>query len=263
MIMAQVARKLSRVQSILARAGITLAAVGLFSLLRPDVASSASTRLRTTASNTSRRLLSPQMIDSYVREKGVRKLQIGAGEFSKPGWLNTDIEPREGQAYLDATKPFPIPDGSIDIIFAEQLIEHLSLDDGRKMLRECYRVLKPGGKVRLATPNLVRFVELMQADKTPEQRKFIDAKVAWHEWKNSPDPASMILNYQMHEFGHQFLYTPLMLRSVMEEAGFRNVRQFQSGESDDPGLKNIEVRSESNVAELDRFETMVFEAAKP
>ena len=67
----------------------------------------------------------------------------------------------------------------------------------------------------------------------------------------------------MYEFGHRFLYTPAMLRAVLEEAGFKSIRQYQSGESDDPALKLIEVRSESSVQESDRFETMAFEAVRP
>jgi hypothetical protein len=46
------------------------------------------------------------VIDDYMRANAVRKLQIGAGENNKPGWLNTDIEPTIGQAYLD---PFRCP----------------------------------------------------------------------------------------------------------------------------------------------------------
>jgi len=245
-------RKLSKMQSILARVAITIAAVGFFCLLRPDVASSAT-----------RRLLSSQVISDYVKDNSVRKLQIGAGEFNKPGWLNTDIEPRDGQAYLDATKPFPLPDKSFQIVFSEQVIEHVSLEDGKAMVKESFRILAPGGKVRIATPNLLRYAELLREEKTPEQLQFIQAKVAWHKWDKTPDPASLILNFQMHEFGHQFLYTPAMLRSVLEDAGFKDIRQYESGQSDDPALKLIEVRSESNVAEIDRFETMVFEAVRP
>ena len=70
---------------------------------------------------------SRHLISSYLSSHAVRKLQIGAG--GAPGfddWLNTDIEPRAGQAYLDATKPFPIPDGVLSYIFSEQVFEHLS-----------------------------------------------------------------------------------------------------------------------------------------
>ena len=174
---AQGTRKLSKGQVIAARVAITLAAFGFFCLLRPDVASSAS-----------RRLFSTQIINDYVNSNSVRKLQIGAGEFNKKGWLNTDIEPREGQAYLDAGKRFPLPDGSFQLVFSEQVIEHLSLEQGRTMLKESYRVLTSGGKVRIATPNLNAYVELMRPDKTPQQLNFIKAKLAFHKLKLPPTP---------------------------------------------------------------------------
>src|SRR4051812_41800883 len=92
-------------------------------------------------------LLSARQIREYNRGHPIRKLQLGAGGIVYPGWLNTDIEPGPGKVYLDATKPFPISDGAIQYIFGEHVIEHLSYDDGLLMLRECYRVLAPGGKI--------------------------------------------------------------------------------------------------------------------
>ena len=105
-------------------------------------------------------------IELYLASTGVRKLQIGAGPNNLPGWLNTDIEPRQGQAFLYAMKPFPIPDNSLNYIYAEQVIEHLPFEGGMVMLRESYRVLAPGGKLRVATPDLRRLVALFDQDDT-------------------------------------------------------------------------------------------------
>ena len=86
---------------------ITVAAAALFLLLRPDIVGLLQGKLRAEV-----RLRASPRIDQYIRNNPVRKLQIGAGENSKPGWLNTDIEPLAGQAYLDAGRPFPLPDRS-------------------------------------------------------------------------------------------------------------------------------------------------------
>jgi len=67
-------------------------------------------------------------------------LQIGAADNNKPGLLNTDIEPSIGQAYLDASKPFPLPDRSFKV-FSEQVIEHITYETGLVMLKESYRIL--------------------------------------------------------------------------------------------------------------------------
>ena len=246
------AAKHSTLTNVLARVGITLAALGFFCLLRPDI-----------AGNATRRMRSPGIISDYMKSNSVHKLQLGAGEFNLPGWLNTDIEPHPGQAFLDATKHFPLPDASFQIVSSEQVVEHLTHEEGLFMMQESFRILKHGGKVRAATPNLLKLVDLLRDDKTPEQIAYIRAKMDWHHWGTAPDPAAVIVNLEMYDFGHKFVYTPTMLRKTMEEAGFTQIQQYESGESNDPALKGLEVRSSSNVKDIDRYETMVFEGVRP
>jgi hypothetical protein len=49
---------------------------------------------------------------------------------------------------------------------------------------------------------------------------------------------------------------------VLEAAGFRDIRQFKAGESDDPVLKYIESREKWNVADINAYEAMVFEGVR-
>jgi hypothetical protein len=106
----------------LTQVGITLAAVGLIFVLRPNIAGLVGNKVRNVYD---RSIGSPRIIAAYLRNHPTGKLQLGAGSCDKEGWLNTDIEPREGQAYLDITKPFPLPDGSMHIVFSEHVIEHI------------------------------------------------------------------------------------------------------------------------------------------
>src|SRR5450432_1663910 len=131
--------KYSGFKNIAARVLITLAAVGLFCVARPDI-----------AGNAIRRWRAPLIIADYMKNHAVRKLQLGAGEFNLPGWLNTDIGPIEGQAFLDATKPFPLPDSSFQVVSSEQVVEHLTSEQGLGMMKESFRILVHGGKVRVA-----------------------------------------------------------------------------------------------------------------
>ena len=121
-------------------------------------------------------LASRPIIDNYLSTHPEAKLQLGAGPNNMPGWLNTDIEPAPGQAYLDATKPFPMPDRTFNYITSEHVFEHLSYENGRRMLQECYRILKPGGRLRIATPDLSKFVSLFSLQQTPEMTKYLDQK---------------------------------------------------------------------------------------
>ena len=204
----------------------------------------------------------PSLIHDYVAGHAVRKLQIGAGANNLQGWLNTDIEPGPGQAYLDATKTFPLASQSFRYVFSEHVIEHLNYDEGLRMLRECHRILSPGGKIRIATPDLLKFIGLFQSERTDAMRAYMEGKAAWHGWAKGPSP-SFILNAEMRGAGHQFLYDPATLTSRLSEAGFRDIRQCAPGSSDDAELLGIELRHNIALHPISDYETMVFEASRP
>jgi predicted SAM-dependent methyltransferase len=208
------------------------------------------------------------LISSYLSSHALKKLQIGAGGAKGfDDWLNTDIEPQAGEAYLDASKTFPIPDGVLSYVFAEQVFEHLSYRDGLTMLRECNRTLKPGGKIRIATPNLVRLMQLFQDNQTDEMKTYIDGTVSGGYWGETlpltVSPPAVILNYEMRSFGHKFIYDPKTLRQSFEITGFKDIREFAPGESDDPQLAGLDTRHKAAVHVRNDYETMVFQATRP
>ncbi len=239
----------------LALAGITVGAACLFLFLRQDL-------LLLAEGQYWKSVQSPRIISAYLSTPGIHKLQIGAGSSRKSGWLNTDIEKRDGLAFLDATKPFPLPDGSVRAVFSEHVIEHLTFDEGRFMLKECHRVLAPGGRIRIATPNLLKFTRLLQVDLPDDVRRFEGRKLQWHKWPQTVDPGCFILNMQLREWGHQFIYTPKMLRGRLEKFGFTDVREFKPGISDDPELADMEARSEWNFRDVNAEETMILQAVR-
>ena len=208
------------------------------------------------------------LISGYLHNHAVAKLQIGAGGAKGfDDWLNTDIDPAPGEAYLDVTKPFPIPDKSLSYIFAEQLFEHLSYRDGLSMLRECHRTLKPGGKIRLATPNLLKYIQLFRDAKDDEMREYLKAKTAMDYYPEplpqTISPECVVLNYEMRSWGHQFVYDPPTFRESLERAGFQSIQEFAPGESDDPALQGLEIRHKAALHRMNDYETMVFQAVRP
>jgi predicted SAM-dependent methyltransferase len=249
---------MSRTYGILARVAITIAAAGFFLILRPDVSDLFMAKVRANSIEWA----TPGVISEYLQTHSVRKLQLGAGSNNKPGWLNSDIEPEPGQAYLDVTKRFPLPDQSVHYIFSEQLIEHVPYEQGLVMLQESYRVLAPGGKMRLATPDLSKFIALFQEKQTKQMQDYVAGKMKWHGWAPVADPEGFVLNMQLREWGHQFVYTPKQLRASIEAAGFKKIRQLGVGESDDPVLRNMEDRARWAIKDLNAYEAMNFEAVR-
>lgn len=94
-------------------------------------------------------------IEFYIANNEIIKVQVGCGPNQLKGWLNTDIiKSFDDVVYLDITQTLPFPSNKIDYITSEHLIEHITFLDGKLFLKECLRVLKPNGKVRITTPDL-------------------------------------------------------------------------------------------------------------
>jgi len=202
-------------------------------------------------------------IEAYLEKHSVRKLQVGSGKNLLPGWLNTDYRPtKPGQVYMDATQPLPLPDSSFDYIFSEHVIEHLWHKDGFHFLCECHRVLKPGGKIRLATPDLKNILSLAATEKTDLQKKYIRQASERYIPENRELRASFVINNFFWDFGHYFVYDEETLAADLAEAGFKSVRRWVPGESDDPNLTGIEWHGRVVGEDINRFETMVLQAVR-
>jgi predicted SAM-dependent methyltransferase len=203
------------------------------------------------------------LIKRYLAATATRKLQIGSGRNVLPGWLSTDIDPRSARvAYLDATRPFPFADAVFDYVYSEHMIEHIDWSQGLFMLCECRRVLKPGGTLRIATPDLQTLLGLYPCASDPLGARYIE----WITDKfldRTAYKASLVINNAFRNWGHEFLYDGELLTMRMQQAGFSHIRRCAPGESADDHLSGIESHGE-NVAsdEMAAFETMCFEGTR-
>lgn len=86
-------------------------------------------------------------------------LNIGCGERYLPAWVNIDLDARgPGIVQHDIQKGIPFPDGIFGAVYHSHLLEHLSKDYALAFLRECHRVLRCGGVLRVVVPNLEQIV---------------------------------------------------------------------------------------------------------
>jgi predicted SAM-dependent methyltransferase len=203
------------------------------------------------------------IVKAYLANEPVKKLQVGAGHNNFKGWLNTDIEPGPGQVYLDAGARFPFPDQTFKYIYAEQLIEHLTYPQAQTFVHESFRTLAPGGRIRLATPNLLLLIALFNKNKTDMQKKLLDYQSHANNLPKTPLPETAWFNMLVRNWGHQFLYDPQSLRATLEEAGFKQIAEVELGASDAPDLQNIEMHWQIGGKDIDEATSMFFEATRP
>lgn len=113
---------------------------------------------------------------------GRSALDVGCRAGVQTAWLKNqgysvtsiDVEKRFDEAQvIDANKPLPFADGSFDLIWCSEVIEHL--EDPERSLAELRRVTRPGGAIILTTPNsyalLFRFIALFGLTPRRIQRK--------------------------------------------------------------------------------------------
>lgn len=94
-----------------------------------------------------------------LEESPTRSLHLGCAYTILPGWVNVDLWGRvPADVALDVKKPLPIADGSVNAIFTEHMIEHLTYVEAFAVARECARVLKPGGLLRVVVPDFSKYV---------------------------------------------------------------------------------------------------------
>lgn len=211
------------------------------------------------------RWAAPGKIDAYLRRASTPKLQIGAGANLLDGWLNTTLYPfAPGAVFLDASRRFPIAADSFSYVFSEHVIEHLEFDEAAAMLRESARILKSGGRIRIATPDLARIIALYTQPTADAQQAYIRWVMDQFQPQVGEYNPAHVINQSFHGWRHKFIYDEPTLVKALKAAGFDGLRRHAPGQSDDANLRGIERHGEyvgSDAAM--RYETMVFEAVKP
>jgi SAM-dependent methyltransferase len=148
-------------------------------------------------------------------------LHLGSAGFRKPGWVNVDLVGHRGELAWNLSRPLPFADDSADGIFHEHLIEHLALEDGLGLTDECYRVLKPGGTLRIGVPDALAYARAYACG-DPE---FIE--------RNRPGRPTLLLALleAFYSWGHKTMYDLESLSLVCRAAGFEHIEQRRFGES--------------------------------
>jgi predicted SAM-dependent methyltransferase len=178
------------------------------------------------------------------------KLNLGSfRDMFYDGWVNIDILDlndwaTKSQAYAfkqhDVTKGLPYDDNSVDIIMSNHMLEHLTRQEGDNLMRECYRVLKPDGIIRINTP-----------DGRQLTQEYLDGKIMQYRYinvgvENAKDDAEAY--HELLMAGHKTIYDETSLTKLFERAGFKNIKRCSPFESKSDVIKKQTITTHPSIS---------------
>ena len=88
-------------------------------------------------------------------------LNLGCGSRFHPDWINMDVAPSDPSVIrADLSKGIPLPDAHCAVVYHAAVLEHFRQEHALGFLKECARVLAPGGVIRVGVPDLERQCQL-------------------------------------------------------------------------------------------------------
>lgn len=146
------------------------------------------------------------------------KLNLGAGGYPLAGYLSVDADPACHPDVCATVPPLPFGDGAAEAVYMGHLLEHYERPEGLALLRECYRVLQPGGQLGVVVPNTRLILRRWLGGATttavgPDQRTYRVADL--------DDVCALWLFSSCQPSRHQWAYDATTLERIVEAAGFR------------------------------------------
>ncbi|HUJ11582.1 MAG TPA: methyltransferase domain-containing protein [Verrucomicrobiae bacterium] len=195
---------------------------------------------------------------------GVVKVNVGSGMKVVPGWIHVDgslnalcsnwpaavlkllyrltnvkqwyteeeylqILKHHRFIHHDVSYGLPFVDESVDYLYSSHLLEHLSAAKAQHLLGDAFRVLKPGGQVRICVPDLEYAIDLYQKG---EKHNALDILYPSHAGRQSL---------------HQFMYDFELLRAALTKAGFHSIERCGYRQGRTPDIDKLDNRPEQTL----------------
>jgi predicted SAM-dependent methyltransferase len=168
-------------------------------------------------------------------------LKLNVGCFTTQfghDWRNSDILDLRAHAHhhgflfsqWSIEDEIPYNDGIVDLIFAMHVLEHVTYEAGARFLKECHRVMKPGGVLRILVPDAWELCGSFRDGSLEKYDKFSDTSKARKH-------GAQKLWELLCEGGHKSLYDFETLRTALYEAGFRVFDLMPFGVSRSPVMQ--------------------------
>jgi predicted SAM-dependent methyltransferase len=163
-------------------------------------------------------------------------VNLGAGTMGKAGWINVDAFAFAGiNCTYDMRRGLPFADSSVRGIFCEHFFEHIDYDEEAPvLLRECHRVLKPGGVIRLIVPDAGAYLRAYCDegwDALTRIRPLKPGRVDFY-FGNRYDAKMEAVNVVFRQgTEHKYAYDAETLLNLLRRCGFARVEHQAFGRS--------------------------------
>ena len=159
------------------------------------------------------------------------RIALGSGPHPPAGWVGLDLHRRGHDVYrADLRLALPIESATVDACLAEHVLEHLEFDDVMRLLAEIQRVLRPGGVLRIVSPDARTLARLVLSGPEATSSAEVEFDVALHRWPDDGLQWARSINRVSHQWGeHRALLSPEMLQQALANLGFESIQEVPVG----------------------------------
>lgn len=205
------------------------------------------------------------------------KINLGCGPIGAKGWTNFDygILPLLGKLrltnlivkvglldksykvkwpdfrYFDIRHQLPYGDKSVKFIYCSHVLEHFEKWEALKILKECYRVLRSDGVVRIVVPDVEKITKMYMDNRDAE----VFSKYIWGFDNGGTTRSWFDAVKRLFIRGHQWSYDKKSMTKLLKTAGFNNVLVKSFGRGQTPNLDLLDYSGH-------RAESLYLEASK-
>jgi len=179
-----------------------------------------------------------------VREKNDLKLHLGCGGKTLAGWINIDMQLKSEILTMKLPRGLKrFDESSARCIYTSHFLEHLEYPrDALEFVKQCYRILIPGGGLRIVVPGIEKIISAYVRD----NRDFFKLQEEMHpSWCTTKLEHLMYALQQdgQHKFGYDFE----TMGKLLSQAGFKNIVQSGYNQSEVEDLR-IDYRAKMDEA---------------